>query len=172
MSSTISENKDRFLELSKGVDEFSNNLSLSEEDYKEYLSISNKLADLSPSLVSGYDDQGNALLNIGDSAEETSKKLDNVLKKQKAIAEQILIDNMDDVANGIYYEVKNTEQSISDLESELSTIQQQYKNVNVDIINSDGLINFNDEDFSKYGKALEDALNRAGIEFKRTLWNV
>lgn len=166
MSSTISENKDRFLELSKGVDEFSNNLSLSEEDYKEYLSISNKLADLSPSLVSGYDDQGNALLNIGDSAEETSKKLDNVLKKQKAIAEQILIDNMDDVANGIYYEVKNTEQSISDLESELSTIQQQYKNVNVDIINSDGLINFNDEDFSKYGKALEDALNRAGIEFK------
>lgn len=166
MSSTISENKDRFLELSKGVDEFSNNLSLSEEDYKEYLSISNKLADLSPSLVSGYDDQGNALLNIGDSAEETSKKLDNVLKKQKAIAEQILIDNMDDVANGIYYEVKNTKQSISDLESELSTIQQQYKNVNVDIINSDGLINFNDEDFSKYGKALEDALNRAGIEFK------
>lgn len=81
MSSSISENKDRFLELSKGVDKFSNNLSLSKDDYEEYLNISNKFAKLSPSLVSGYDDQGNALLNIGDSAEETSEKLDDIIEK-------------------------------------------------------------------------------------------
>lgn len=81
MSYTISENKDRFLELSKGVDKFSNNLSLSKDDYEEYLNISNKFAKLSPSLVSGYDDQGNALLNIGDSAEETSEKLDDIIEK-------------------------------------------------------------------------------------------
>lgn len=71
MSDTLSENKDRFLELSQGVDKFSNNLSLSEEDYAEYLSISNQLAELFPSLVSGYDDQGNALLAIGSNANET-----------------------------------------------------------------------------------------------------
>ena len=41
MSSVLSENKDRFLELSQGVDKFSNNLRLSSEDYTEYLSISN-----------------------------------------------------------------------------------------------------------------------------------
>ena len=55
MSDTITENKDRFLELSEGVDKFSHNLKLSEEDYAEYLAISQKLAEIAPSLVIGYD---------------------------------------------------------------------------------------------------------------------
>lgn len=167
MSSTISENKDRFLELSKGVDKFSNNLSLSKDDYEEYLNISNKFAELSPSLVSGYDDQGNALLNIGDSAEETSKKLDDIIEKQKTIAEQTLIDNMDDVANGIYYEVDETKDSISELQNELETLQQQYEESNINLKTSNGVITFGDENYSKYGKELEKALTSAGIEFEK-----
>lgn len=79
MSDVLSENTERFLELSKGVDKFSRNLSLSEDDYKEYLLISNKLAELSPSLVNGYDEQGNALLTIGDNAEQTNEKLESFL---------------------------------------------------------------------------------------------
>ena len=167
MSSTISENKDRFLELSKGVDKFSNNLSLSKDDYEEYLNISNKFAELSPSLVSGYDDQGNALLNIGDSAEETSKKLDTIIEKQKTIAEQTLIDNMDDVANGIYYEVDEAKDSISELQDELETLQQQYEESNINLKASNGVITFGDENYSKYGKELEKALTSAGIEFEK-----
>ena len=167
MSSTISENKDRFLELSKGVDKFSNNLSLSKDDYEEYLNISNKFAELSPSLVSGYDDQGNALLNIGDSAEETSKKLDTIIEKQKTIAEQTLIDNMDDVANGIYYEVDEAKDSISELQDELETLQQRYEESNINLKTSNGLITFGDENYSKYGKELEKALTSAGIEFEK-----
>lgn len=167
MSSTISENKDRFLELSKGVDKFSNNLSLSKDDYEEYLNISNKFAELSPSLVSGYDDQGNALLNIGDSAEETSKKLDDIIEKQKTIAEQTLIDNMDDVANGIYYEVDEAKDSISELQNELETLQQQYEESNINLKTSNGVITFGDENYSKYGKELEKALTSAGIEFEK-----
>lgn len=167
MSDTLSENKDRFLELSQGVDKFSNNLSLSEEDYAEYLSISNQLAELFPSLVSGYDDQGNALLAIGSNANETNEKLQSLLETQQAVAQQTLIDNMDDVANGIYYEVKDAKDSISDMESELSSLQQQYKDLNIDIINSDGLISFSDEDYSKYGKAMEEALTSAGVEFEK-----
>lgn len=167
MSSTISENKDRFLELSKGVDKFSNNFSLSKDDYEEYLNISNKFAELSPSLVSGYDDQGNALLNIGDSAEETSKKLDDIIEKQKTIAEQTLIDNMDDVANGIYYEVDEAKDSISELQNELETLQQQYEESNINLKTSNGVITFGYENYSKYGKELEKALTSAGIEFEK-----
>lgn len=163
----LSENKDRFLELSQGVDKFSKNLSLSEEDYAEYLSISNQLAELSPSLVSGYDEQGNALLTIGSNADETNEKLQSILDTQKAISQQTLIDNMDDVANGIYYEVEEAKESISDMESELSSLQQQYEDFNIDIANSDGIISFGDDDYSKYGKAMEEALTSAGIEFEK-----
>ena len=85
VSSAINENKDRFLELSEGVDKFSKNIKLSEEDYAEYLSISNKLAEISPELVTGYTEQGDALLHIGDNAEETSEKLNKILEAEKAI---------------------------------------------------------------------------------------
>lgn len=78
VTSTVSDNKDQFLELAQGVDQFSNNVSLSTEDYQEYLDISNKLADLAPSLDACYDDQGNALLSIGSNAEDTSQKLQEI----------------------------------------------------------------------------------------------
>ena len=39
VTSTVSDNKDRFLELAQGVDQFSNNVSLSTEDYQEYLAF-------------------------------------------------------------------------------------------------------------------------------------
>lgn len=169
MSVTLSENKDKFLQLSEGVDKFSNNLHLSEEDYAEYLTISNKLAELFPSLVSGYDDQGNALLAIGANADETNEKLQYLLEVQQAVAQQTLIDNMDDIANGIYYEVENAKNSINDMQSELSTLQEQYKYFNIDLVNSNGLISFKDEDYSKYGTAMENALTSAGIKFEKNV---
>lgn len=169
MSVTLSENKDRFLQLSQGVDKFSNNLHLSEEDYAEYLTISNKLAELFPTLVSGYDDQGNALLAIGANADETNEKLQYLLEVQQAVAQQTLIDNMDDIANGIYYEVENAKNSISDMESELETLQQKYNKINIDIVNSNGLISLSDKDYSKYGTAMENALTSAGIKFEKNV---
>ena len=169
MSGMLSNNRERFSELSQSVDKFSKNLSLSEEDYAEYLSISNQLAELSPSLVSGYDEQGNALLTIGSNVDETNEKLQSLLETQQAIAQQTLIDNMDAVANGIYFEVKDTKNSISNLESQLSDLQQQYKEINIDIVNSDGLFSFDEESYSKYGKILEDALTSAGVEFEKVI---
>ena len=85
LSDIISNNKDKFLKLSQGVDSFSKNLSLSKEDYAEYLSISNQLADVAPSLVSGYDEQGNALLSIGSNATSF------FLKKSRAYFDKNLI---------------------------------------------------------------------------------
>ena len=169
MSTILSENKDRFLELSQGVDRFSKNLRLSEEDYAEYLSISNELAELFPTLVSGYDEQGNALLSIGHNVDETNEKFQSLLETQQTVAQQTLIDNMDDVANGVYYEVEDAKNSIEEMENELTSLQQQYKKINIDIANSKGIISFSDDDYSKYGKAMEDALTSAGIEFKKDI---
>lgn len=167
MSDTLSENKDRFLELSQGVGKFSENLSLSEEDYAEYLSISNKLAELFPSLVSGHDDQGNALLAIGENAHETNKKLQALLETQQAVARQTLIDNMDDVAVGIYHQVEDANSSITSMQSELAALEQQYDKINFDIASSKGLLDFSDVDYSKYGKEMEKALTSAGIKFNK-----
>ena len=51
--------------LSKGVNTATNeNLTLSTDDYKEYLDTCNQIADMYPELVSGYDAQGNAILSL------------------------------------------------------------------------------------------------------------
>ena len=168
MTSTLSENKDRFLELSKGVSEFSENLRLSEEDYAEYLSISNELAELFPTLVSGYDEQGNALLAIGSNADETNEKLQELLETQKAVAQQTLIDNMDKVADGIYYEVEATKNEINGLQEQLSFLQKDYEDVNINLASSNGLVSFRAEDYLKYGEAMKKALLAANIEFTET----
>lgn len=118
-SSTISENRERFLELSKGVDRFSNNVSLSDEDYAEYLDISNQIAALSPSLIQSYDEQGNALLRLGDNAKATGDILDQVLETEQDVAQQTMIDNMGKVADGVYHQVDEARKNIKELENEL-----------------------------------------------------
>ena len=61
----------KYDELHDGVNQLSNaNEELSTEKYQEYLDLCNQLAAQSPSLVSGYDSQGNAILNLGNTAKE------------------------------------------------------------------------------------------------------
>ena len=67
--------KDRFNELSKGVDQFGHNISLTDEEYDEYLSISRDLQELSPSLIAGYNAEGQAILRKGEAIDEVIDKL-------------------------------------------------------------------------------------------------
>ena len=153
VSDTVSKNKDRFLEHAQGVDQFSNNVSLSKDDYQEYLDISNKLADIAPDLVTGYDEQGNALLVIGSNAEGTSKKLQDIIDNQQTIANQKLVDNLPKIADGIYNEVEDAKNTSA--------------NLNIDIKGSHRKIDFNDNDYEKYGKGMEKALKSAGINYEK-----
>lgn len=167
VSDTVSENKDRFLELAQGVDQFSNNVSLSKDDYQEYLDISNKLADIAPDLVTGYDEQGNALLVIGSNAEDTSKKLQDIIDKQQTIANQKLVDNLPKIADGIYNEVEDAKTEIDSLQGQLEDAKNTSKNLNIDIKGSHGRIDFKDNDYEKYGKGMEKALKSAGIDYEK-----
>lgn len=167
VSDTVSENKDRFLELAQGVDQFSNNVSLSKDDYQEYLDISNKLADIAPDLVTGYDEQGNALLVIGSNAEDTSKKLQDIIDKQQTIANQKLVDNLPKIADGIYNEVEDAKTEIDSLQGQLEDAKNTSKNLNIDIKGSHGRIDFKDNDYEKYGNGMEKALKSAGINYEK-----
>ncbi len=60
----------KYEKLSKGVDNLGRNVSLTAEEYSEYQSIVNSIAEQIPSLVSGYDDQGNAILSCKGNVEE------------------------------------------------------------------------------------------------------
>ena len=53
-------------ELSKGVDGLGNNVSLTTEEFKEYNSICEQIANTYPDLVEGWTNEGNAILKCKD----------------------------------------------------------------------------------------------------------
>lgn len=60
---------EKYVELSKGVDSLGHNVNLTTDEYEEYRTAVNRIADLSPDLISGYNDQGDAILYIRDSVD-------------------------------------------------------------------------------------------------------
>lgn len=73
--STISSVSDRYVELSKGVNDYGKNISLTSEEFSEYQSICNQIADMYPSLVQGYDAQGNAILRLKGNVDALNESL-------------------------------------------------------------------------------------------------
>lgn len=88
-----------FDKLSKGVDNFGNNLSLTNDEYSRYKEISNELAEISPKLVQGYDDEGNAIINKNNAIKDTISLLK---EQQKLNASDITSDkNLQKLASGL-----------------------------------------------------------------------
>lgn len=71
--------KEEFEALSEGVDNAGNNANLSADKYARYNEIRNQLAESFPEIVSGYDEEGNAILKTGTNID------DLIAKEQEAI---------------------------------------------------------------------------------------
>jgi TP901 family phage tail tape measure protein len=91
---TIDDISESYEKLSQGVNTSNNNnVSLSTDEYKEYCTIVNQIADMFPTLVSGYDAQGNAILTCAGSVEKLNdayreaagNNYDDVLKDASSI---------------------------------------------------------------------------------------
>ena len=54
----------RYAELSKGVSKVGKNVSLTTEEYDEYLDLTNQLGEALPELIQGYDAEGNVILKV------------------------------------------------------------------------------------------------------------
>lgn len=88
-----------FDKLSRGVDNFGNNLSLTNDEYSRYKEISNELAEINPKLVQGYDDEGNAIINENNAIKDTISLLK---EQQKLNASDITSDkNLQKLASGL-----------------------------------------------------------------------
>ena len=111
----------RYEELSRGVNLANNqNLTLTNEEYSEYLSICNDIASMYPKLVSGYDAQGNAILKLKGNVEQ----LTEAYKQEQIIAARTLIqggENGEDARSiwDDFQHYKSLEKPIDDREKEL-----------------------------------------------------
>ena len=79
--SAIEDLRDEYEQLSQGVDENGNNISLTADEYDRYHEIISKIVDISPSVVQGYNKEGDAIVNykglIDDAIESQEEFLNN-----------------------------------------------------------------------------------------------
>ena len=94
---TISSISDRFSELSKHVTETGENIDLTKDEYSEYLDICNQVKSIMPELVSGYTNEGNAIITLKDNVDSlTESYKENIRTKAAAF-----VTNGDDDGNTI-----------------------------------------------------------------------
>lgn len=70
----------RYAKLAKGVDSLNQNVSLSNDEYDEYLGLCNDLGDMFPELIQGFDAEGNAILTVRDNVQELNEAYKQTIK--------------------------------------------------------------------------------------------
>lgn len=98
LKDTTNDIKQRYAELSQGIDQFSGeNLTLSTESYEEFLNLSNQLAELFPTLTKGYDENGNAILNLSGNVNTIVDSLNNLIEAEREVANQEILKELPNI---------------------------------------------------------------------------
>lgn len=104
--------------LHKGVDRNNENISLPTEEYQNYLDICNQLGQSYPQLVQGYDSQGNAILNLGNSAKDATSNIMELYNAQQLAANVEIKSNLKAVYDGLKAQAEVIEKENENLKSE------------------------------------------------------
>ena len=109
-------------DLVKGVDSLGNNVSLTDEEYQEFLDISNQLADTFPELVVRTDEAGNSFLGVNGKVGAVTESIDGLIEaQQRLVDEQLLAPTLMDKQLG------DTQESYQDLIDEANKLRAGLK---------------------------------------------
>lgn len=122
--STVNDVSKKYAELAQGVKNLGttsqNQGSLSTDEYSEFLDISNQLSELFPSLTTGYDENGNAILSLNGDIETITSSLNNLVSAEEQAASLKIADEMDDI-------YKNYNLNVSEYADQYNTILNERK---------------------------------------------
>ena len=154
--STVDEVKQHYAELAQGVGDLGkatqNQGTLTTDDYKDFLDISNQLSDLFPTLTQGYDDNGNAIINLNGDVNTITSSLEHLIDVQKEVAAQEMSDKMPDI-------YKDYRQTVDDYANKYNDAQESatgYDYLRVNYKNVDSFYGIDGVDKKELRKALED----------------
>lgn len=120
-----------YTELMSGVDENGKNVSLSAEEYSKFLDVNNDLAKMFPSLTRTYDENGNAIVDLGNNAEEATEKLQGLLDVQRTQLHKQSKENLVDMWAGYQQDINNYNKEIlkdQKVQSDEAVMAEKYNN--------------------------------------------
>mgnify|MGYP002469049689 CR=1 FL=1 len=118
---TVSELADRYNELSKGVNLSTNdNVSLSTEEYEEFLDINEQLAQSFPELAKGIDENGNSILTLGAKGITAKEQLEELLQTEEDLNNFRIAQGLEDAFKGVYTYVEDANEATEKLNGTIS----------------------------------------------------
>lgn len=176
--STLQDLESEFARLSKGVDDYGNNISLATDDYTRYQKIVETIVGISPSLIQGYDAEGNAIANKNGLLQ---KSIDLMQEEQRLKAKEYLSDEniktiIDGAKTSFTDDVMNVPTNLSYSGVKIledGTIKTGFVNNIADYIEQAIGVQFNNQGIDKYiqenldlvEKNIGTILNNAGQNF-------
>lgn len=105
----IEQNGDRYAELAKGVDDYGHNVSLTADEFSEYRNITKEIANMFPEMVSGYNDQNDAIIKNKGNVKALTKAYEDQKKAYYASIRTNAGDTFDDYKTAVEDDGKNAQ---------------------------------------------------------------
>ena len=147
---TVDNVAEKYAKLAQGIDQATGkNKSLSMDEYSKFLDISNQLAELFPTLVRGYDSNGNAILSLNGGVQTITSSLMKLLETERELANYNIVQNLPAQFEGVAAEVGRSKRAV---ENAVSSIKLDFGTVE----------SVTAEQAMEYGEALSQKLQEAG----------
>ena len=142
---------EKYAKLREGVSQFDNsNKSLSTEEYQSYIDISNQIAEQFPTLIAGYDAQGNAILNLGSNADSAAASLTNLYNASMQSSNIEIGEDLQDVYKGVTAQIDEYQKQIDGWQDNIDFTNKLSEQLSEDL--SGDTLNIDLTDYAMYYK--------------------
>lgn len=145
--STLKSLREEYNNLSKGVDESGNNVSLTADKYDRYCDIIAQIAEISPDLVQSYDTERYHLRNYESAIEDAIEDQEEYLQNQK----QIMLSEGETYMIAWEGKAKNIEKQLKEVSGELGDALHLFDHADIKAWNG------------VYGSVVNDVFGRLGV---------
>lgn len=174
---------DKYLKLREGVsitaESGIQNVSLSNEEYEEFLSLNQQIAELFPKLVGTFDANGNAILNLSDDVDTATNSFKELIEQQRFLSEYDIGENLSNATKGAATQIEQATERMelySSQEKNLRAVRDMFSdfNGNYDLDSIDlGKVGLSDDfttfSMTEYTEETADYVQRL-IEIYRNAW--
>lgn len=173
----VNANMEAYLKLREGINSVNNeNISLSDEEYKEFLDLNKEFANMFPELINGFDDQGTAILNLGTNADISRQKLAELLEQQQRNADYQVYQELGAMYGGVEANLAYLKEAQNEFEetkkraNDFTEAVEQLGKVDFDAMTIDFGDNLSVDAFSALYNGVGDFYNQLGKEGRSAMY--
>ncbi len=172
----------RFAELAKGVNEFGKNTGLTDDEYAEFISLNNQIAEMFPRINMGLDDNGNYMLALSYTADTLADSLWALVEAERAQADIELSKQLPQMMTDLFGKDGNSWGSISwdygnqidELENLISLVEGLINGGStfLDALFPDGVAKsdlMSKADAEQAFKPIEEIFDLLGVEYEKQI---